>query len=36
MEPADMPYDERQAGVCDPFGNYWWISRRLVAGPYVN
>lgn len=36
MEPADMPYDERQAGVCDPFGNYWWISKRLVAGPYVD
>jgi len=32
--PADMPYKERQAGVVDPSGNIWWISRRLVDEPY--
>lgn len=34
MEVADMPYDDRQGGIRDPFGNLWWISQRLVAGPY--
>ncbi len=34
MEPADMPYMDRQGGVQDPHGNYWWISRRLVEEPY--
>jgi PhnB protein len=34
FEPADMPYLDRQAGVSDPFGNIWWISRRLVDEPY--
>ena len=34
MDPADMPYDDRQAGVIDPCGNYWWISTRLVNEPY--
>lgn len=32
--PADMPYQDRQAGIIDPSGNYWWISRRLVEEPY--
>jgi PhnB protein len=32
--PADMPYQDRQAGVQDPCGNFWWISRRLVDAPY--
>jgi len=32
--PADMPYDERQAGVADASGNLWWISKRLVERPY--
>ncbi|MEN0064423.1 MAG: VOC family protein [Myxococcota bacterium] len=32
--PADMPYKDRQAGVRDARGNIWWISQRLVAGPY--
>lgn len=32
--PADMPYKDRQAGVTDPSGNIWWISRRLVDQPY--
>ena len=34
FEPADMPYQDRQAGVTDPFGNIWWISSRLVEQPY--
>ncbi|NND72369.1 MAG: VOC family protein [Rhodothermales bacterium] len=25
-EPVDKPYDERQAGFKDSFGNLWWIS----------
>ncbi len=25
--PADKPYDERQAGIKDTFGNTWWVSR---------
>ncbi len=29
FEPADMPYGDRQSGVIDPSGNYWWISKRL-------
>ena len=24
--PQDKPYQERQAGVRDPFGNTWWIA----------
>lgn len=24
--PVDKPYQERQAGVRDSFGNVWWIS----------
>ncbi len=32
--PADMPYDDRQAGVIDPSGNYWWISKRLKKENY--
>ncbi|MFO1392932.1 MAG: VOC family protein [Steroidobacteraceae bacterium] len=34
MEVADMPYDDRQGGIRDPWGNLWWISQRLVEGPY--
>ena len=34
FEPADMPYKDRQAGVIDPSGNSWWLSRRLVEEPY--
>ncbi len=34
MEVADMPYDDRQGGLRDPWGNIWWISQRLVDGPY--
>jgi len=32
--PADMDYGDRQAGVKDPAGNYWWISKRLVETGY--
>lgn len=34
MDVADMPYQDRQGGVRDPCGNLWWISQRLVDGPY--
>ena len=34
LKPADMSYQDRQAGVIDPSGNYWWISKRLVEEPY--
>jgi len=34
MAVADMPYGDRQGGVRDRQGNVWWISQRLVAGPY--
>ncbi|MBS0261323.1 MAG: VOC family protein [Planctomycetes bacterium] len=34
MAVADMPYNDRQGGVRDAFGNLWWISQRLVDGPY--
>lgn len=34
MEVGDMPYDDRQGGVRDEWGNIWWISQRLVAEPY--
>lgn len=30
----DQPYGDRQGGVRDPHGNYWWISQRLVEGAY--
>jgi uncharacterized glyoxalase superfamily protein PhnB len=34
LKPADMDYDDRQSGIVDPSGNYWWISKRLVKGSY--
>lgn len=34
MDIADMPYQDRQGGVRDPCGNLWWLSQRLVDGPY--
>lgn len=34
FEAADMDYGDRQAGIKDPFGNYWWISKRLVEKGY--
>jgi PhnB protein len=27
--PADKPYQERQCGVKDSFGNTWWISTHI-------
>lgn len=29
MEPADMFYGDRNSGVQDPSGNYWWISTHI-------
>lgn len=34
FEPADMDYEDRQSGIIDPGGNYWWISKRLVKRGY--
>jgi len=34
FDPADMPYEDRQSGIIDPSGNYWWISKRLVEKNY--
>lgn len=34
FEPADMAYEDRQSGIIDPSGNYWWISKRLVNKDY--
>lgn len=30
--PEDKPYDERQCGIKDLFGNTWWVSTYLGAG----
>ena len=32
--PDDMDYGDRQGGIIDPAGNYWWISKRLVEKGY--
>ena len=34
FEPADMDYGDRQSGIIDPAGNYWWISSRLEETEY--
>lgn len=34
MPVADQPYGDRQGGVKDNWGNYWWISQRIEAGGY--
>lgn len=34
MSVADMPYNNRQGGVKDPFGNIWWLSQRLTERGY--
>ena len=31
----DRPYGDRQGGVRDRAGNIWWVSQRLVDGPYT-
>lgn len=35
MAVADRPYGDRQGGVRDAHGHLWWISQRLVDGPYT-
>ena len=32
-EPADQFYGDRQVGVKDPSGNYWWISTHIEDVP---
>ncbi len=32
--PANQEYGDRQAGIEDPCGNYWWISQRLEEKGY--
>lgn len=34
FEPDDMRYGDRQSGIIDPCGNYWWISKRKVKKGY--
>ncbi|MEM6345030.1 MAG: VOC family protein [Bacteroidota bacterium] len=34
FEAADMDFGDRQSGVMDPSGNYWWISNRFVEKGY--
>lgn len=34
MDVSNQPYGDRQGGIKDPAGNIWWISQRLVDGPY--
>lgn len=34
FEPENMPYEDRQSGIIDPSGNYWWISKRLKQKGY--
>jgi len=34
FEPADMDYEDRQAGIIDTAGNYWFISKRLLQKGY--
>ncbi len=29
MEPADQFYGDRNGGVEDAFGNWWWIATRI-------
>ncbi len=29
MEPADQFYGDRNAGVSDPSGNFWWIATHI-------
>ena len=36
LSPTNMDYDDRQAGVQDSAGNYWWISKRLVEKDYAS
>ncbi|MEM1217260.1 MAG: VOC family protein [Bacteroidota bacterium] len=31
---GDTDYGDRQGGIQDPLGNYWWIAQRLVNKGY--
>ena len=31
-EPVDQPYGDRESGVKDPCGNFWWIATHKAAG----
>lgn len=31
-KPIDQPYGDREAGVKDAFGNYWWIATHKEGG----
>lgn len=33
MEPGDQFYGDRNAGVKDPVGNYWWIATHVEDVP---
>ncbi|HEY4683892.1 MAG TPA: VOC family protein [Candidatus Acidoferrales bacterium] len=33
MEPSDQFYGDRNAGVKDPVGNYWWIATHIEDVP---
>jgi len=33
MEPADQFYGDRQGGVKDALGNFWWIATRIEDVP---
>ena len=33
-EPVDRPYGFREAGIQDPAGNYWFLSRALSGDSY--
>ena len=33
MEPADMFYGDRNGGVRDSCGNYWWIATKIKDVP---
>jgi len=35
FEPDDMDYGDRQSGIMDPSGNYWWISKRIAECEYA-
>ena len=34
LPPGDQDYGDRQSGIQDPYGNYWWISKRQEQKPY--
>ncbi|MFT5824071.1 MAG: PhnB protein [Crocinitomix sp.] len=34
FEPSDQEFGDRQGGIEDPAGNYWWISTRLTETNY--